>query len=238
MSPQAIPEPEQNYAKPELQHLLDLGIEPLKQWIRDDVAKSHPASRFHATSQWDDNVLACYLAKFLPHLPPTYYYVQDVIVIHLPQYWQNDCYNRIYTQLAGNCPIPDVFHHFLLDLTRSFGDRRLSAQELLYWLEHGKAPQEVQHEEVLLQDERFVRSITQVETQLGGTVDRSTFRVLVEFGTLEWMGMVVFKHDNHEMRTKVYVRGDLILPLDRSQAEKMAEWLDEMCARGYVSPWK
>ena len=196
-----------------MRQLLDQGIEPLKQWIRGDVARSHPAARFHATSQWDDNLLSCYLAKCLPRLPPSYYYFQDVIVIHLPQHWQNDCYNRIYTQLSGNCLIPNEFHHFLLDLTHSFGDRPFSAQELLYWLEHGNAPEPVQHEEALLRDERFVHSIVQVETQLGAVVDRSTLRVLVEFGTIEWIGMVVFMRGGHKVHTGVYVRGDLVLPL-------------------------
>lgn len=233
-----IPDPEHDYAQPELRALLDQGVEPLKQWILRDLAHTQPHAVFHATTRWDNNVVACYLARFLPKLPPTYYYLQDVIVIHLPEHWQNDSYNRIYTQRSGNGLIPDEFHQFLLDLTHSFGHRRLSVQELAYWLEHGTTPEAVQQEEVLLRNERLVHSLEEVETQFEGTVDRSTIQILAEFGTLEWIGLMTFPRRGHEIHGEVYVKGDLILKFDGFQGEKMAAWFDEMRARGYMRPWK
>ncbi len=231
-----IPEPLQDYAQPELRRLLDQGIGPLKQWLLD-LANTHPEATFHATTSWDDNVVAWYLAKFLPKLPPTSYYLQDVIVIHLPHWEENDCYNRIYTQRSGNCLIPDAFHQLLLDLTHTFGHRRMSVKELASWLEHGTTSEVVQREEALVRNEPLVHSLQTVETQLGGTIDRSTVHILTEFGTLEWMGLMIFPRLGHDIRVEVYVKGDLVLKFETFQGEKMAAWFEEMRGRGYIGPW-
>lgn len=119
------------YARPELRALLARGIEPLKTWIRTDLAHAHPALGFHVTGEWDNTVLACHLSHFLPRLPPTFANQQDVVVIHLPEEGENDAYNRIFTQCSGYCLIPDAFHTFLLELIRAFGKRFVSIQELL-----------------------------------------------------------------------------------------------------------
>jgi hypothetical protein len=233
MSLFTTPDPQQDYAQPELRALLEKGIEPLKQWV-NDLVPLQPKVGFHATTSWDDNVFACYLAKFLPKLPPTYYYLQDVIVIHLPHYWQNDCYNRIYTQRSGNCLIPDEFHQLLLDLTHAFGDRRLSVQDLAYWFEYGKTPEAAQQEEVLLRDDEVLHSVAEVETHFKGTVDLSTVHLLADFGTLEWMGLMRLSRHEHDIRVTIYVKGNLMLQFDGFQGEKMAAWFDEMRARGYM----
>jgi hypothetical protein len=229
-----IPDPEEDYAHPELRALLDQGIEPLKHWILHDLVRIQPDARFHATTSWDDNVLACYLAKFLPRLPPTSYYFQDVIVIHLPQHWQNASYNRIFTQCSGNCLIPDDFHQFLLHLTHNFGNRPISPRELASWLEHGKAPDVVSQEKALLGNERLVHSLAQVEMQLEGTVDLSTVHILTELKALEWIGLIAFPRREHDIRAVIYVKGDLVLKFDHFQSTEMAVWFDEMRARGSI----
>ncbi|HEU5376768.1 MAG TPA: hypothetical protein VFV38_15135, partial [Ktedonobacteraceae bacterium] len=60
------PDPDHNYARAELRALLDRGIDPLIAWVRNDLASAPSYMGFHATSSWDDNILACYLSHFLP----------------------------------------------------------------------------------------------------------------------------------------------------------------------------
>ena len=112
-------------ARPELLALLARGIEPLKIWIRTELAHAHPMLGFHVVGQWDNTLLACYLSHFLPRLSPTSADQQDVVVIHLPDEEENGAYNRIFTQCSGYCLIPDAFHTFLLELAHAFGTRFL-----------------------------------------------------------------------------------------------------------------
>lgn len=226
-------EPAHDYAKPELRALLDRGIEPMIAWIRELVHTS-PTQRFHATSEWDNNTLACYLSRFLPKLPPTNYWQQDVLVIHLPQHWQNRSYNRIFTQISGNCLIPDEFHAFLLHLTRAFGQEFIPVHALVYWLNHGKTPEQKIRDEDMLRNQELVASIAFVEKQEQGTIDRSTITVLQSFGTLEWLGMLTHPRRGHTLHSPLHVKGEHITPL-RFGGNAVGEWFNEMQDRGYLS---
>jgi hypothetical protein len=232
---QQPPDPVHDYAKPELRALLDRGIEPLIAWIRNDLANAHPALGFHATSEWDNTILACYLSHFLPRLPPTNCWQQDVLVIHLPEHWQNACYNRIFTQCSGNCLIPDEFHEFLLHVTRAFGNGFITARALVYWLDRGKTLDQAVWEEDVAHDQRLLASIAFVEEHEQGTIDRSTIHVLQHFGTLEWLGMPTLPRRDHCLFRALHVKGEQITAFGGFHGGETGDWFNEMQDRGYLS---
>jgi hypothetical protein len=229
------PDPDHNYARAELRWLLDHGIDPLIAWVRNDLASAPPYMGFHATSSWDDNILACYLSHFLPKLPPTDYWQQDVIVIHQPEHWENACYNRIFTQFSGNCLIPDDFHDFLLRLTRTFGNGFITARALIYWLDHGKTLDQEVWEADVASDPRLLASIALVEEQEHGTIDRSTISVLQRFGTLEWLGMLTLARRDHNLYRALHVKGEHITTFGGFCGSETGDWFGEMQDRGYLS---
>lgn len=230
--------PRSDYAQPELRALLDRGVEPLKAWIRT-LTSAHPELGFHATSEWDNTVLACYLSHFLPRLPPTGYWQQDVLVIHQPEHWQNGEYNRIFTQMSGNCLIPDVFHEFLLALTRTFGKRFIPVWELIYWLEHQNVPDQAILEQDLSHNQRLFDAIAFVEAQEGGVIDRSTICILNPFTSLEWMGMLAVTLHGHQLFRALHVKGDQVsLFGGGSQDSEAGRWFDEMRDRAYFSRYR
>lgn len=232
---QQPPDPSHDYAKPELRALLDRGIEPLLTWVRNDLADAHPALGFHTTREWDNTLLACYLSHFLPKLPPTNYWQQDVLVIHRPEHWQNDCYNRIFTQCSGNCLIPDVFHEFLLRLTRAFGNGFITARALIYWFDHGKTLEQEMRKKDVMHDQRLLASIAYVEEHEHGTIDRSTISVLQHFGTLEWLGMLTLPRRDHNLFRALHVKGEHITTFGGFCGGEAGDWFNEMQDRGYLS---
>ena len=229
------PDPDHNYARAELRRLLDRGIDPLIAWVRNDMASAPPHMGFHATSSWDDNILACYLSHFLPKLPPADYWQQDVIVIHQPEHWENACYNRIFTQFSGNCLIPDDFHDFLLRLTRAFGNGFITARALIYWLDHGKTLDQEVWEADVASDPRLIASIALVEEQEQGAIDRSTISVLQRFGTLEWLGMLTLARHNHNLYRALHVKGEHTTTFGGFCGGEAGDWFSEMQDRGYLS---
>jgi hypothetical protein len=230
---QQPPDPDHDYAKPELRALLGRGIDPLIIWVRNDLAGTHPELGFHTTCEWDNTLLACYLSHFLPKLSPTYYWQQDVVVIHYPEHWQNACYNRIFTQCSGNCLIPDDFHDFLLRLTRAFGNGFITARALIYWLDHGTTLEHAVWEEEVTHDQRLLASLAFVEVQEGGTIDRSTIHVLSSFQTLEWLGILRLARRDHELSRVVHVKGEHITTF--FSGGNVGDWFTEMQDRGYLS---
>jgi hypothetical protein len=226
------PDPVHDYAQPELRDLLDRGVEPLKAWILRDVAQAHPALGFHATSEWDNNLVACYLSHFLPTLPPTGYWQQDVLAVHYPEHWQNGTYNRISTQRSGNCLIPDDFHTLLLEVTRAFGQRFIPVRDLAFWLQHASVPDRVREEEQMLRDARLLQSIARVEAQTQGTIERATVRVLVAFGTLEWIAVLGRSLQDHQVFETVHVTGESVMRFDSFHGADLWRWFADMRHRG------
>jgi hypothetical protein len=229
------PDPDHNYARAELRALLDRGIDPLIAWVRTDLASAPPHQGFHATSSWDDNILACYLSHFLPKLPPTDYWQQDVIVIHQPEHWENACYNRIFTQYSGNCLIPDPFHDLLLRLTRAFGNHFITARALISWLDHDKTLEQEVWEDDVVHDPRLLASLALVEDQEQGTIDRSTITVLQHYGTLEWVGMLTLARQEHALYRALHVKGEQVTLFGGFTGGEAGDWFSEMQDRGYLS---
>ena len=229
------PDPGYDYARAELRALLDRGIDPLIAWVRNDLASAPPQQGFHATSSWDNNILACYLSHFLPKLPPTDYWQQDVVVIHHPEHWENACYNRIFTQYSGNCLIPDDFHDFLLRLTRAFGNSFITVRALIYWLDHGTTLEHAVWDEDVTRDQRLLASIALAEAQEGGTIDRSTITVLQHFGTLEWLGILALARRDHHLYRALHVKGEYITTFGGFCGGEAGDWFSEMQDRGYLS---
>lgn len=151
--------PHSDFSHWELRALLDRGIDPLKRWVREDLVQAPRWMGFHVTTHWENHLLACYLSHFLPKLPPGYdSWQQDVLVVHCPEYQENGPFNRIYTQMSGNCVMPDDFHAFFLALTRAFGHQFIPVPDLRFWLEHGVSPEHALQEPAMLQDERLLHS--------------------------------------------------------------------------------
>jgi hypothetical protein len=167
-------------------------------------------------------------------LPPTNYWQQDVVVIHYLEHSENACYNHIFTQCSGNCPIPDDFHQFLLRLTRTFGNRFLTARALISWLDHGQTLEQQVRDEEIASDPRLLASIAQVEAQEGGTIDRSTICLLSSFHALEWFGMLRLPRQDHEQFRVIHVNAEHITSFSSSGA--IGDWFREMQDRGYLAP--
>ncbi len=237
-----IPDPNQHFATPELQEILDKGVASLKQYIRTDVAEAHKKSFFGSMSDPQYNVVAHYFSKFLPHLPPTGYYFQSVAVFHRPDHWQNGSYNFILTQMSGSCLLPDDFHQFMLELTHAFGNHRIISGNLAYWLEHEEIPLAAQRVPDVHMKDQLLASIASVEQRLGWKVDFSTVLMLNEFTSCEWIGIIHLSDSEHgyehTIHKVVHVKDEILLEIGQFHAECLGEWLEEMAGHGYIRPWR
>jgi hypothetical protein len=121
------------------QDVLNAGVRPMYQWLVAGACE-HPRS-IVMDGDVTANPVACSVAG-APG-PDRRGFLQDVAVIHLPEYRQYSPSNRVCTQRAGYALLPDDFHQSLLKFHQAFPPQRPTAQEVGQWLKREGFAQEV-----------------------------------------------------------------------------------------------